>query len=151
MSEIADFVHHNAAKVTPAILQGVHHRLPQLKLEFAEIHAPKYPHLVDQLELLADVIEDYAEGADQEIPYFVIAEASFALAYAHNQTHLIPDHVADIGFADESAVVRTVMIENEKALSEYCKRHGLDFAEVCLLYTSPSPRDQRGSRMPSSA
>ena len=24
-------------------------------------------------------------------------------------------------------------------------------AESCLLYTSPSPRDQRGSRMPSSA
>ena len=24
-------------------------------------------------------------------------------------------------------------------------------ALVCLLYTSPSPRDQRGSRMPSSA
>ena len=24
-------------------------------------------------------------------------------------------------------------------------------ANVCLLYTSPSPRDQRGSRMPSSA
>ena len=24
-------------------------------------------------------------------------------------------------------------------------------AEFCLLYTSPSPRDQRGSRMPSSA
>ena len=25
------------------------------------------------------------------------------------------------------------------------------FASSCLLYTSPSPRDQRGSRMPSSA
>ena len=25
------------------------------------------------------------------------------------------------------------------------------FIYVCLLYTSPSPRDQRGSRMPSSA
>ena len=24
-------------------------------------------------------------------------------------------------------------------------------ADICLLYTSPSPRDQRGSRMPSSA
>ena len=24
-------------------------------------------------------------------------------------------------------------------------------SEICLLYTSPSPRDQRGSRMPSSA
>ena len=32
--------------------------------------------------------------------------------------------------------------------------HALDFLDkalTCLLYTSPSPRDQRGSRMPSSA
>ena len=26
-----------------------------------------------------------------------------------------------------------------------------EFFKLCLLYTSPSPRDQRGSRMPSSA
>ena len=29
--------------------------------------------------------------------------------------------------------------------------NGNDQLSVCLLYTSPSPRDQRGSRMPSSA
>ena len=29
--------------------------------------------------------------------------------------------------------------------------HSPDAAHPCLLYTSPSPRDQRGSRMPSSA
>ena len=28
---------------------------------------------------------------------------------------------------------------------------GGESAHICLLYTSPSPRDQRGSRMPSSA
>ena len=28
---------------------------------------------------------------------------------------------------------------------------GADEVASCLLYTSPSPRDQRGSRMPSSA
>ena len=28
---------------------------------------------------------------------------------------------------------------------------GLPLRSSCLLYTSPSPRDQRGSRMPSSA
>ena len=28
---------------------------------------------------------------------------------------------------------------------------GVELGKVCLLYTSPSPRDQRGSRMPSSA
>ena len=27
----------------------------------------------------------------------------------------------------------------------------MDLTNICLLYTSPSPRDQRGSRMPSSA
>ena len=27
----------------------------------------------------------------------------------------------------------------------------LDIQRICLLYTSPSPRDQRGARMPSSA
>ena len=31
------------------------------------------------------------------------------------------------------------------------KRISIDPTWVCLLYTSPSPRDQRGSRMPSSA
>ena len=31
------------------------------------------------------------------------------------------------------------------------KRLTVDARSVCLLYTSPSPRDQRGSRMPSSA
>ena len=29
--------------------------------------------------------------------------------------------------------------------------YGLHVSVICLLYTSPSPRDQRGSRMPSSA
>ena len=28
---------------------------------------------------------------------------------------------------------------------------GVGYTDSCLLYTSPSPRDQRGSRMPSSA
>ena len=28
---------------------------------------------------------------------------------------------------------------------------GMAVCDICLLYTSPSPRDQRGSRMPSSA
>ena len=31
------------------------------------------------------------------------------------------------------------------------QQSGLEFWNSCLLYTSPSPRDQRGSRMPSSA
>ena len=35
--------------------------------------------------------------------------------------------------------------------SQVCITRDNTQLQVCLLYTSPSPRDQRGSRMPSSA
>ena len=40
-----------------------------------------------------------------------------------------------------------------RVLREALKRHATSYGYLygCLLYTSPSPRDQRGSRMPSSA
>ena len=34
--------------------------------------------------------------------------------------------------------------------AEMAKKHS-DMSSICLLYTSPSPRDERLSRMPSSA
>ena len=37
------------------------------------------------------------------------------------------------------------------ALADLCRRRRVRAVYTCLLYTSPSPRDQRGSRMPSSA
>ena len=42
-----------------------------------------------------------------------------------------------------------VWIKDEDMTSDDVNGHG--WVNVCLLYTSPSPRDQRGSRMPSSA
>ena len=36
-------------------------------------------------------------------------------------------------------------------LASHAIKHAVDRAKVCLLYTSPSPRDRTRSRMPSSA
>ena len=36
-------------------------------------------------------------------------------------------------------------------IAEYTEELKMRWYKDCLLYTSPSPRDQRGSRMPSSA
>ena len=41
--------------------------------------------------------------------------------------------------------------ENLEATIRRSLEVGIHHIETCLLYTSPSPRDQRGSRMPSSA
>ena len=38
-----------------------------------------------------------------------------------------------------------------KIVAEVQQLLGDNLVRACLLYTSPSPRDQRGSRMPSSA
>ena len=48
----------------------------------------------------------------------------------------------------------TFALTGERTTAEYGRAFtaaGYEGAWVCLLYTSPSPRDQRGSRMPSSA
>jgi uncharacterized membrane protein YkvA (DUF1232 family) len=132
MSEIVKFVHHGAERITPRILSGVHKKLPFLKMEFAQINAPKFPHLVDQLEFLADVVEDFAEGADNEIPYVCVAQATFALIYAHRQMDLIPDSVPGLGHADDSSIVRAVLMEHERAFSDYAGRHGLTWSRVTV-------------------
>ena len=49
-------------------------------------------------------------------------------------------------------VVRGIVLQPLRSVAYSLDfRFRRDVASVCLLYTSPSPRDQRGSRMPSSA
>lgn len=132
MSEIVDYLHHGATKVTPKILKGIHKNLPYLKIEFAQIDDPNHPHLVNQLEFLADVIEDFVEGADDELPYVTVASAAFALSYAHQELDLIPDSLPEFGHADDSALVRAVLIEHERVLSDYADRHELNWEAVTV-------------------
>src|SRR5712671_4406340 len=119
MPEIANFVNSGASSITPALAEQVLRHLPQWKLEFTQISAPLFPHLVDQLEFLADAVEDTAEGAYKELPYYAVAQAVFALIYAHKKVGIIPDSVLNLGRADDSSIVRAVLIQNEKAFALY--------------------------------
>ena len=130
MSEIAKFVNNGAASITPGIAEKVLHQLPQWKLEFTQIQAPLFPHLVDQLEFLANAVEDVVEGAYKELPYTAIAQAVFALIYAHKKLGVIPDSILNLGYADDSSVVRAVMIQNEKALAIYAGTQGTDWQKI---------------------
>ena len=132
MSEIVEFLHHGAEQITPKILRGIHKKLPSLKLQFAQINAPKFPHLVEQLEFLADVVEDFVEGVEDNLPYVAIAEAAYALVYSHKDSVLIPNHINHIGRADDSALVRAVLIENERVLSEYAERHEFEWSTITV-------------------
>src|SRR6266550_3285733 len=89
MSEFADYVNHGASLVTPQVVDHVLRQLPLWKVEFTQIRAPKFPHLVDQLEFLANAVEDSAEGAYKDLPYVAFAQAVFALTYAHKKIDVI--------------------------------------------------------------
>jgi hypothetical protein len=130
MSEIAKFVNHGAANITPALAEKVLRHLAQWKLEFTQINAPKFPHLVDQLEFLADAVEDAVEGAYKELPYVAVAQAVFALVYAHKKTGIIPEGIEEMAGADNSSVVRAVLIQNEKAFAIYASKQGVDWRKI---------------------
>ena len=130
MPEIANFVNGGAASITPAIAEKVLRQLPQWKLEFTQINAPKFPHLVNQLEFLADAVEDAVEGAYKDLPYATVARAVFALLYAHKKTSLIPESILDMGRADDSSVVRAVLIQNEKSFSAYATMQDINWQKI---------------------
>jgi uncharacterized membrane protein YkvA (DUF1232 family) len=130
MPELADFVHRGAAKITPQIVRGVYKKLPVMKLEFAQIEAPNYPHLITQLQFLANVVEDFADGKADEIPYITVANACFAIIYAKRQFDLIPDSFDDLGLSDDSGVVRVVLIEHERVLAKRAEDLGLNWRTI---------------------
>jgi uncharacterized membrane protein YkvA (DUF1232 family) len=131
MFEIANYVLQGAGQVTPALVDKVLRSLPMWKVEFAEINAPQFPHLVDQLEFLADAVEDVAEGAYKELPYHAFAAAVFAITYAHRKTDIIPDFVSGhMGRADDSSIVRAVLILHEKPFAKYAESQGFNWNKI---------------------
>lgn len=103
-----------------------------MKIEFSQIQAPNYPHLVDQLQFLANVVEDFADNKADDIPYITIAYAAFAITYVQRQDDLIPDSIPDFGMADDSGVVRVVLIEHERVLAQYAEKLGTNWSKITV-------------------
>src|SRR5689334_21824299 len=130
MAEIVDFVNRGAGSVTPAVVEKVLRALPQWKLEFTQIYEPLFLHLGAQLDFLATAVEDFAEGAYKELPFYAIAQATFALIYSHKKVGIIPDAVLNLGRADDSSVVRAVLIQNEKAFAIFAATQDMDWTKI---------------------
>ena len=85
-----------------------------------------------------------------------LALGTFAVIYSMSRGGSHADHENDIGseLADAGkAVIDKAGAAVDKTGTALSNITAGKYSEVvtCLLYTSPSPRDQRGSRMPSSA
>lgn len=130
MAQLAEYVRNNAGKLTPQILRGVQKKLPMMRLKFAQINSPEYPHLSVQLEFLAQLVEDFLDGKVDNVPYCAMTYAAFALIYAERENDIIPDSVPEFGMSDDSGIVRVVLIEHEKVLSEYAKGRCMNWERI---------------------
>ena len=75
------------------------------------------------------------------------------LAFIHDelQFECHPDHVADLSASLVHCAEKAGKYYNMRLPIAAEATSGKTWADTCLLYTSPSPRDISGSRMPSSA
>ena len=112
------------------------------------------PGQSDEFRFLTDSPED--DGMPDHVHIKIVDEVPHEyLAYYVVNADELPlfgkDHMmTEIMLSQVEGGVKVTYIESLKRLTALSFLAFL-FLNPCLLYTSPSPRDQRGSRMPSSA
>jgi len=105
-------------------------KLPLLNVRFAAIAVPQFPHLQQQLKLLADFFEDTEDGVFPACSDAFRKETAFALAYTAKETDIIPDFMSEIGYADDSIIVRTVLSRHEDIFRDYCRFRKIRWSKI---------------------
>ena len=110
----------------------------------------------DENEELRAICVDLESGnITKNIKVFDMIERKVDPAYVHDSPHLnspaTPTSVVEEDRVFVSFGSQGLACLDRKTGDKIWERRDLRIYQPCLLYTSPSPRDQRGSRMPSSA
>ena len=132
VESIHEYVEHRAALLTPELLDELLRELPLLRIQFAGIVAPRFPHLLAQLELLSDFFEDSADGVFPGVSLAARKETALALRYTAKNTDIISDHVPEIGYADDSLIVRTVLERHRDVFRDYCRFRKIRWSKITL-------------------
>ena len=101
---------------------------------------------VDQPRSVAFVPDQGLSFEEQE----ALTDSLHALPESHLRAviNIIRTHTGDVDADEIDVDIADLSIECQRALQRFLEEAERD---GCLLYTSPSPRDKRQSRMPSSA
>jgi uncharacterized membrane protein YkvA (DUF1232 family) len=130
VQSISEYVEQHAALLTPEQLDELRADLPLLNLRFAATAVPQFPHLQQQLKLLADFFEDTTDGVFPAWSDASRKETAFALGYTAKETDIIPDLIPEIGYADDSIIVRTVLRRHEDIFRDYCRFRKIRLSKI---------------------
>ena len=101
-----------------------------MKVRFTAIAVPQFSHLQQQLKLLADFFEDAADGVFPAGSDASRKETAFALGYTAKETDIIPDFIPEIGYADDSLIVRTVLSRHQDVFRDYCRFRKIRWSKI---------------------
>jgi uncharacterized membrane protein YkvA (DUF1232 family) len=132
VESISDYVEKCASLLTPEHLDEVRGELPILNLQFGALSVREFPHLQEQLKLLTDFLEDTADGVFPAGSEASRKETAFALRYMVKEADIIPDSVSEIGYADDSLIVRTVLSRHQDVFREYCRFRKIRWSKISL-------------------
>jgi len=132
VGSISEYIEQCALLLTSEHLDEVREELPILNLQFAAISVRQFPHLQQQLKLLIDFLEDTAAGVFPAGSEASRKETAFALRYMVKEADIIPDSVPEIGYADDSLIVRTVLSRHEDVFRVYCRFRQTRWAQISL-------------------
>jgi len=121
--DIQDFVTRGAQKITPVEIAQLEQQLPLVVAKIIEAEPARQPHLRAQAEFLVRYVEDCLESQFAPEDLSALAEAIFALMYLHKGADIIPDDIPEIGYEDDSAVLRTVLMRHEAEFARFAA-HG---------------------------
>src|SRR5258708_13009292 len=100
--DLHQFILDGARRITPRYISKLIRQLPEIRLVATQV--AEFPQLTDQVEFLAELIEDFHSGLNQDVPYTAIAEPAFAFSYLRKGLAIIPDRIPAFAYAAHAPI-----------------------------------------------
>ena len=130
VASISDYIEWQSALLTSEQLDKLRAELPLLNFRLPAMAAARFPRLPRQLKLL---VSFFGHTFDQAFPAKSDAsrkEAAFAIRYWMKESDIIPDFVPEIGYADDSLIVRTVLRRHQEVFRDYCLFRNISWPKI---------------------
>lgn len=132
MNDFQEFVTSGSQKITPAQIAQFEQELPLVLAKVNEVDPPAQPHLRCHAQFLVRYVEDCLDAKYQPDDVGALAEAIFALMYLHKGVDIIPDMIPNIGYSDDSAVLRTVLMGHVEEFTRFGDTVGMPYSELSI-------------------